>query len=373
MNDLNNQDVIISTQTGNSNTVGIITLNRASALNALNHNMIITITNALLEWQNNKEITAVFIRGNSERAFCAGGDIKSLYTNGKESPEQCMQFFHDEYKLNSLIYHYPKPYISLLHGITMGGGLGVSIHGSHKIAAKNLVLAMPETGIGFFPDIGASYFLSRCENQAGLYLGLTGHKINAFDAKHLNLINYIIKDDDYINVFDNIINNVVNYKFYNINFDLNNIISNYCNSKDQDNTQDSYAIKNNITPNLRNISACFNANSIADICYKLAKYTHDQPWSISILSALKQKSPSSLLITYEMLKRGAALDFKQCMQMEYGLAYGFLKHSDLYEGIRAVLIDKDGQPKWENTDITDDKNFNYSSYFITSMSKKLDL
>jgi len=363
-----NADVIISTLTGNSNTVGIITLNRPAALNALSHDMIITITNALLAWQNDPTITAVFIRGNSERAFCAGGDIKSLYANGRDNPEQCMQFFYDEYKLNSLIYHYPKPYISLLHGITMGGGLGISVHASHKIAARNLILAMPETGIGFFPDIGASFFLSRCQNNTGLYLGLTGHKINAYDAKYLNLINYIIHDEDYVSVFDNIINNVINYKFYNIKFDLNNIISNYCSS-----TQNTCVIKNNIEPNLQSISSCFNANSLSEIFNKLAQYSYDPAWAMGIFGALKKKSPSSLIITYELLKRGANLDFKACMKMEYGLAYGFLKHHDLYEGIRAVLIDKDGMPKWENISIEQQNNFDFNRYFIAAMDEQLDL
>jgi len=174
--------------------LGIITLNRPHALNALTLEMTICIHQQLNEWALNKNIKAVIIKSVEGRAFCAGGDIRQIYEQHKLSASLPKKdFFWHEYKLNHCIYHYPKPYIALMNGITMGGGAGISVHGSHRVVTENFVFAMPETGIGFFPDIGATFFLSRCPDETGIFLGLTGTRINAGDVLTLKLATHYVE------------------------------------------------------------------------------------------------------------------------------------------------------------------------------------
>lgn len=356
----NTQEILVNIK----NNIAVITLNRSKALNALSFNMIELLTKYLLEFKNNNNIKAVIIKSDHNKAFCAGGDIKSLYTNGRNNPEQAAQFFYHEYRLNTLIHNYPKPYIAILNNITMGGGVGISIHGSHKIATDNLVLAMPETSIGFYPDIGASYFLSRLSDGLGLYLGLTGYRLNCLEAKYLNLVNYIIANNNKEELINNIINNSDNN-----NDNIENIITKY-------NVNNSYLdtdLKNNIKQNLEHIKTCFNNQNIAQIFENLNNYKINQIWAEKTLKLLNTKSPSSLIITTELLNRAKNLNFKQCMQMEYGLSYGFLLNNDFYEGIRALLIDKDNKPNWDNIDISDYQKFDYGKYFIENFYDKLDL
>src|ERR1051325_1699465 len=165
-----NEDVLFE-QRG---AAGLITLNRPKALNALTRDMCLRMKAQLENWAKDSSIKTVAIRGAGERAFCAGGDIRALYDSGKNNTSYALDFYRDEYRLNAAIKHFPKPYVALLHGIVMGGGVGVSVHGSHRVADETVVFAMPETGIGLFPDVGATYFLPRLPSGVGLWLALTG-------------------------------------------------------------------------------------------------------------------------------------------------------------------------------------------------------
>ncbi len=163
--------------------LGLITLNRPKALNALTQGMCVAMTAQLDQWAKDDAVKAVVIRGNGDRAFCAGGDIRALYESGKAKTPYALDFWRDEYILDAAIKHYPKPYIALIHGIDMGGGVGVSVNGSHRIAGETMTpFAMPETGIGLFPDVGGSYFLPRCPGEIGMFLGLTGARLKATDC-----------------------------------------------------------------------------------------------------------------------------------------------------------------------------------------------
>lgn len=371
-------DVIIETKSGSKSNIGLITLNRPKVLNALNFNMIECITAALLEWQNDDSISAVVIRGTGDKAFCAGGDIKSLYTNGQQNPEHCMQFFYHEYRLNTLIKNYTKPYIALMHGVTMGGGIGVSVHGKHRVSAHNLMFAMPESSIGFFTDIGGSYFLSRCRDNTGLYLALTGEKINCIDAKYINLVDHILESDNYSDSFDQIIQELTNHELD--NYKVSDILSDH--SIQCDNTKLPSHLETKIPTNLLYnsdlIAKVFDYTSLEQIYNNLEKLDHSHEastteWSSHTIKSLRSKSQTSLLVILEQLKRGMNLSFEDCMRMEYAMAYGFLTNHDMYEGIRAVLIDKDNKPNWNRIDLNIKDNNLYNDYFDNKYSNVLEL
>src|SRR3990167_10302389 len=176
------QDILFSELAAQQGAIGQIVLNRPQALNAPSTSMCQTIREQLQQWQTDAHVKAVLIRGKGERAFCAGGDIRVLYQQGRENIATAKTFFQQEYQMNAALFHFNKPYIALLDGITMGGGAGISIHGSHRVATERLVFAMPDVGIGFFPDIGGTYFLPRLTGYIGFYLGLIGTQLTSDDC-----------------------------------------------------------------------------------------------------------------------------------------------------------------------------------------------
>src|ERR1700761_3415090 len=172
--------------------LGLVTLNRPKALNALTHGMCLGLSKTLEEWAADAAVKAGAIRGAGPRAFCAGGDIRAMAESSRDKTQTAANFLRDEYRLNAMIGAYAKPYVALTHGVVMGGGAGVSVHGSHRLGDEDLAFAMPETGIGFMPDIGASFFLSHCPGESGLYLALTGNRIGLGDALALGLMTHSI-------------------------------------------------------------------------------------------------------------------------------------------------------------------------------------
>src|SRR4051794_32811722 len=172
---------------------GLVTLNRPQALNALTHAMVLELSRALDAWADDPAVTRIVVTGAGERAFCAGGDIRHLYDLGKAGRhEEALRFWRDEYPLNVRIKRYPKPYVALIDGIVMGGGVGISLHGSHRVAGDRYQFAMPEVGIGFFPDVGATYALPRLPGATGTYLALTGERVRAADALALGLATHAV-------------------------------------------------------------------------------------------------------------------------------------------------------------------------------------
>ena len=175
--------------------LGIITLNRPKALNALTTEMCVEITKLMQAWEVDENIGAVLVQGAGDRAFCAGGDVVMLHDSGKKDGKEAEEFWRIEYALNEMIYHYGKPYISLIDGIVMGGGVGLSMHGRHRVAGDNTLFAMPETGIGYFPDVGGTFFLPRLGTSIGMWLGLTGARIKTAQACTLGIANSYIPTD----------------------------------------------------------------------------------------------------------------------------------------------------------------------------------
>lgn len=336
--------------------VGFIALNRPQALNALNHEMIEALAEKLSEWEEDKAVQAVLIQGIGEKAFCAGGDIRKIYDARHDEDLDIKQFFWDEYRLNQQIFHYPKPYIALLNGITMGGGVGISIHGQYRIATDRFTFAMPETGIGFFPDVGGSYFLPRCPGYTGFYLGLTGARINAADALYLELVNVYFDQTRVPEFVDAIVTSHLSGDCKQL---VGNIINNYSSTP---------PVSTKIAEHRQDIDVCFSKNTIEEIIEALQE--RQSVWCDETAKILLSKSPLSLKITLAALQRGKSLTMDQCMQMEYRLVNRFLQQKDFYEGIRAVIVDKDQKPVWTPATLAEVDNAIVEKYFAPLVNQK---
>lgn len=350
----NSTDILFDEIKGNAGNIGLITLNRPQYLNAMTTAMCAVMYDQLEKWEKNTDIKAMVIRGAGERAFCAGGDIRHFYEMGKAGLAKSKEFFWHEYRLNHHIFHLHKPYIALLHGITMGGGVGVSIHGSHRVAAENLVFAMPETGIGFFPDIGASYFLPRFLDRTGFYLALTGAKLNPADAHYIGAIDFVVPQQR----FDELITKIAETKF---STDVHAAVTDIINP-----------FKLNInSPTLLahrvDIDHCFSHDTVEKIIAALRE--EKIPWTQQVADTIETKSPTSLKVTLQELQRGSLMEFDDCMRMEFRLANHFLENHDFLEGIRAAVIDKDRNPKWQPATLAEVNEKDVEKYFASVSSE----
>ena len=314
------------------NHIGRITLNRPEALNALTLPMIQVMQAQLDAWALDDGVYAVVVDAVAGRAFCAGGDVRSLYALGRDDISKAMSFFWHEYRLNATIYHYTKPYIVLMDGITMGGGVGVSLHGKYPIASERFIFAMPETTIGFFPDIGASYLLSRCKDLVGLYLGLTGARLKAAEALRLDLVYAFAPHES----FELILKDMMKVDLsQDAHKKVEAMIARYHVQPDE--TDDALRYSE--------IEASFNQPNVLAIMQSVRQNT--DPWAIETHQNLLNKSPMSLCVTYQLLHRAKTKTLNECLSMDYAVAYHFLKSTDFYEGVRALLIDKDNTPHWQ--------------------------
>lgn len=323
MNDILFQEL----SAANNTKLGKIILNRPKALNALTHDMFMQLRNQLELWERDDSIKAVLIRSSSEKAFCAGGDIRAIYENKQLGADELAKYFQLEYDTNRYIHHYPKPYIAMVHGITMGGGVGISLNGRYTIAADNLRWAMPETLIGFFPDVGASYYLSRLQS-VGNYLALTGNSINAADALNLNLVKHVVAFDQ----FDAIEKELTESSVETV---LNSLVD--------------LTVSSSL--NLSEINQHFCFSEIEAIMASLQK--SNSAWAHDTLQLLLERSPTSLKVTLEQLSRAKNKSFDEVIEMDLKIAHHMLKNTDFYEGIRAAVIDKDKSPKWNPATVKD--------------------
>ena len=305
--------------------LGLLTLDRPQALNALTHGMINALAAALARWRDDDSVKAVAIRGNGDRAFCAGGDIRAVQQAVVAGTDEGARLLRDEYHLNALIGSYPKPYVALLHGITMGGGAGVSVHGRYRLADAGLNFAMPETAIGFIPDVGSSHFLSRCPGEMGLYLALTGKGIGLGDAMEAGLVTHAINRDDFETVLDGLARGVTPAA----------VIKPVAHK----------AAAGALAPHRRRIETIFSAGSVEAILERLDRDGSD--FARETAQTVRMRSPTSLKLVYRQIRAAAHLDLKQCLAMEYRLALRVLTGHDFREGVRAALVDKDRNPRWQ--------------------------
>lgn len=327
--------------------IGLITLDRVHALNALTLPMILALQQQLQDWQEDSSVHAVVIHAAPGKAFCAGGDVRSLY-DGRHTHSQQMKFFWHEYRLNHFIHQFTKPYIALMDGITMGGGVGISLHGSHPVASDRFTFAMPETGIGFFPDIGASYLLARCPSQFGLYLGLTGNRLNANEAHALGLVKHVIAAEKIQDALTHL-----------IAADLS------CDAHRQvDACLQRFAMPAHTASIMQFQSAidgCFSAADVESVVAMLAKA--DDDWHRETLNTLRQKAPLSLKITWAQIQKAKSMSMADCVKMDYCLVGHFMNDHDFYEGVRALLVDKDKSPHWQPHSLSQVSSARVADYF----------
>jgi enoyl-CoA hydratase len=337
----------------------VVTLDRPRALNALTLAMFRALDQGLRVWQADPEIGAVLIKGEGDRAFCAGGDIRWLHgVLTSEGVEAACRFYALEYPMNARLHHFPKPWVALLDGIAMGGGVGVSVHGSHRIVTERTLFAMPETGIGLFPDVGATYMLPRLPGTLGLYLGLTGTRLGAADCLHAGIGTAYVAAARLEALEDALAETPLRENPFAA---VDGVLG---------------AFRSDPGPapivELRErLDACFAQESLSAVLAAL----HAEPsgWGAAQAEELASKSPTSLAVTFRQLCKGATLDFDSAMRLEYRLVHRFMAGHDFREGVRALLIDKDRRPRWYPDRLGDVSDAMVDGYFAPLPSGDLPL
>jgi enoyl-CoA hydratase len=311
--------------------LGRLTLNRPGALHALTTNMCALMTEALLAWRGDPQVRAVLIDHSGERGFCAGGDIRMLAESGAGDGAAAREFFFTEYRLNALLFDYPKPVVVVMDGITMGGGVGLSMPAKFRIATERTTFAMPETGIGLFPDVGGGWFLPRLRDHAGLWLALTGARIKAADCFALEIATHVVASASVT--------------------DLKAAIA-----ASPDHISEALAPFETdpdpapIAAHLADIERLFGQPSLEDVFAALE--TDGSDWAKAQLASLATKSPQTMKVAFRQLAIGGKLtSFADNMAMEYRIGARVVHKHDFIEGVRAVIVDKDNAPRWNPADI----------------------
>ena len=315
--------------------LGLMTLNRPKALNALSHGMILEMERVMPQWEKDPAVKAVVLRGSGDRAFCAGGDVAGLYREMRDNPSGTVRrdFFRDEYVVNRRIYRFAKPWISLIDGIDMGGGVGLSVHGSHSVASEKFLFAMPETTIGLFPDVGGGYFLSRLPGALGTFLALTSHRLKAADAQWAGIVDAYVPSAA-MNELQAALG-AADLSGPDANRKVDAVIARFAADPGMP----------TLPAMMPDIDRCFSAETLQEIVDKLRKHPGD--WAQKQLAALMKLSPISMAITLEQLKRCANRSFEDSMTIEYRMSQNCMRPDhDFFEGVRALLIDKDQKPRW---------------------------
>jgi enoyl-CoA hydratase len=317
-------DSEVLTRVGNG--VGRITLNRPKALHALNRDMCEAMTAALLAWRGDDAVKSVLIDHSGERGFCAGGDIRMIAESGAGDASEAKAFFLSEYRLNHLMFEYPKPITAIVDGIVMGGGVGISEPAEVRIATERTTYAMPETGIGLFPDVGGGWFLPRLPGQTGVWLALTGARLKAADTVFLGIHSHYLPSDA-LEAFKAI------------------LAADPAHPADVADGLEADAGEAPVEAHLEAIDRLFAFDKVEEIFAALEADGSD--WALAQLAILKTKSPQSMKVTLRQLRTGATLaSFADNMAMEYRLGGRVVRSHDFQEGVRAVIVDKDNTPNW---------------------------
>lgn len=328
--------------------VADVEMTRPKALNALTLDMIRQFDPWLKSWAQDPDIQAVVLRGEGEKAFCAGGDVRAVWEAGKAGDELTAAFFREEYTLNRRIHAFPKAYVALIDGVTMGGGIGLSVHGSHRVAGDRTLAAMPETAIGFFPDVGASWVLPRLEGEIGVYMALTGARLKAADALYAGIATHYVPSPQVPELVDALAAAQWSGDPRTV---TDRVLAGFAGDPGPAPLAESQAA----------IDRCFAHDSIEAIFRALE--AEGGAWAQSTLETLSQRSPTSLKLTLAALRRGARMDFDACMTMEYRLSQRCMAGHDFYEGIRSVLVEKDHAPQWRPASLDELDDAEIEPYF----------
>jgi enoyl-CoA hydratase len=319
-------------------SAGLVTLNRPQALNAVTLGMVRALTRQLQEWAGDPSITRVVVSAAGGRAFSAGGDIRALYDLGRAGRySEMLPFWREEYTLNAMIKRYPKPYIALIDGIVMGGGVGLSVHGSHRVAGDRFMFAMPEVGIGFFPDVGATWFLPRLPGELGAYCALTGDRLSAADAVAASIATDRVPSARFAELADAL-----------------------CGAAPVDTTLAAFAEPAGEAPVAARrgaIDLLFKGDRVEALLSALDAAASaggpDAEFAAKTAITIRTKSPTSLKLALAQVRAGASLTFDACMNCEFRIVSRIIHGHDFYEGVRAVIVDKDNAPHWKPAALAD--------------------
>ncbi|WP_433727200.1 enoyl-CoA hydratase/isomerase family protein [Nocardia sp. CA-129566] len=348
---MNESEVIIDKRDG----LGLITLNRPKAINALNHPMALAITAALQAWVDDDEVQTVVVTGAGERGLCAGGDIVAIHNDAKSGATTADSatgvFWRDEYVLNALIGRYPKPYVVIMDGIVMGGGVGLSGHGSHRIVTERSKIGMPEVGIGFVPDVGGTYLLARTPGEIGTHVALTTARMSAGDAIAAGFADYYVASEDIPALLETLRTETAEIAIAKFATD---------------------APESGLLAQQDWIDACYSANTVEEIVDRLR--SHESPEAAKAATELLAKSPVALKVTLRSLRAArAATSLEAVLNEEYRVSIAALSSHDLVEGIRAQVIDKDRNPQWSPAALADVTAAQVDAYFVALGDRELGL
>lgn len=323
------------------NGVGILTLNRPKAINSLNQTMVDVLAETLAAWADDDDIRAVLVEGAGERGLCAGGDVVALYHSARADGSAARKFWFDEYRMNALIGDYPKPYIALMDGIVMGGGVGVAAHGSVRVVTDTTKMAMPEVGIGFIPDVGGTYLLSRAPGALGLHAALTGSPFSGADAIALGFADHFVPHDKLAELTADIVAGDI----------------------------DAAVAKHAVAPPASDLVAqrhwiddCFAGDTVSDIIAALRG--HDAGPANDAANVIAGRSPIALSVTLESVRRAKTLEsLRDALVQEYRVSCASARSHDFVEGIRAQLVDKDRNPTWSPASLGEVTREDIENYF----------
>lgn len=338
--------------------VGRIRLNKPKTLNSLTRDMCEAMHRQLDTWARSDTVRAVVVTGEGDRAFCAGGDVRQVCEVGREDPVKAREFFQVEYAMDAAIIDFPKPYISLIDGIVMGGGLGISVNGAYRVMSEHIMAAMPETGIGLLPDVGATAFLNACPGRIGLYLGLTGSRLDAADALYAGFATHIVLRDRQPALLEALV--AADYGD-DAAATVDNLLAQFASDPG--------------TSKLRNLQGEIDRLFAADDAEEIveALQTDGSPFATGCLETLSHMSPTSMKITTRQIADNAGISAKNALVLEYRMVCHVLERHDFYEGIRAALIDKDRSPNWKPAALEDVTEAEVDAHFALLGAAELEL
>jgi len=332
-----NEDILVTVDNG----VGLVTLNRPKAINSLTHAMVTALSDTLRKWERDDDVHTVVLSGAGERGLCAGGDIVAIYHSARADGVEARQFWYDEYLLNRRIGRFPKPYVALMDGIVMGGGVGVGAHAGVRIVTETTKMAMPEVGIGFIPDVGGTYLLSRAPGRLGAHAALTGAPFCGADAIAMGFADYYVPHEKLADFTNSVI------------------------AAGVDAAVATHAVEPPASPLLAQrewIDECYAGETVADIVAALRG--HDAGPANDAANLIGTRSPIALAVALEAVRRAAKLDtLEDALRQEYRTSCGALRSHDLVEGIRAQIIEKDRNPNWSPSSVVAVTQADVEAYF----------